>query len=430
MRIRFTALLVFAFLLPCAAAQANISWVVKGHGFGHGVGMSQYGAYGYAEHGKDYRFILGHYYRGTKLGTLQGPRVVRVLVGVVGGDVGFSGATSACGKSLDAGREYEAHRVGSGVGLRSTSGRPLASCGAKLRAAGAGRITVAGIGAYRGALEVVPTDSDFGSLNAVNAVPVDQYVKGVIPSESPASWPQAALRAQAVAARSYALTVQVSGNGFDLYDDTSSQVYDGLSSETAATNLAAEATRGQVVTYGGQIAETYFSACSGGQTESIQNVFFGTPVPYLVGVDDPYDYYCPLHSWTLRFSGPEISARLSAYLDGRLEKVQVTQRGVSPRIVWARLYGTGGVTKIRGDELAGALGGYDRWLTFRKLVDGKPSSTGGEAGTKGAGAVDEPGTGSSGAGSGATGGAAVDLPAGPGSFSGASTGKSGGTYID
>jgi stage II sporulation protein D len=389
-------MLFFATLAPVAgltltpvAAQGSVSWVVKGHGFGHGVGMSQYGAYGYAKHGKGYRFILDHYYRGTTLGMLQGPRIVRVLVGVVGGDIGFSGATSACGKRLDSAREYQAHRVGSQVKLRNSGGRPLAGCGGRLRAAGAGRISISGIATYRGALEVVPTDSDFGSLNAINAIAVDQYVKGVIANESPASWPQAALRAQAVAARSYALSVQVSGNGFDLYDDTSSQVYEGLSSETAATNLAADETKGQVLTYDGQIAETYFSACSGGHTESIQNVFFGIAVPYLVGVPDPYDYYCPLHSWTLRFSGPQISARLGSYLDGRLENVQVTKRGASPRIVWARLYGTGGATMIRGDQLADALGAYDRWLSFRKLVDGKqqPPSTGDGAAQGGTGAV-------------------------------------------
>ena len=150
----------------------------------------------------------------------------------------------------------------------------------------------------------MPTDSDVGSLNAIDAVPVDQYVKGVIPNESPSSWPQAALQAQAVASRSYALSVQVEGNGFDLYDDTSSQVYGGIAGETAAGNLAAEATRGQVVTYGGRVAETYFSACSGGHTESVQNVFFGAAVPYLVGVPDPYDGDCPLHRWTLDFTGP------------------------------------------------------------------------------------------------------------------------------
>jgi stage II sporulation protein D len=390
-------MLFFALLAPCAgqaiapaAAQAGETWIVKGHGFGHGVGMSQYGAYGYAKHGKGYRFILDHYYRGTKLGMLEGPRIVRVLVGISRGGVGFSGASSACGRRLDSGREYEAHRGGGRVKLRTGGGRLLADCGRKLRAAGGGRIEIAGTGAYRGALEVVPTDSDAASLNVVNAVPVDQYVKGVIPNESPASWPQAALRAQAIAARSYALSVQVTGNGFDLYDTVSSQVYDGLESETAATNEAADATRGEVLVYGGEIAEAFFSACSGGHTESIQNVFFGPSVPYLVGVNDPYDHFCPLHTWTLKFSGREISDRLSAHLDGRLRKVQVTQRGASPRIVWARLHGSGGVTRIRGDQLAAALGGYDRWLTFRRLVDGRPAGSPGSGQQGGAGAPAQP----------------------------------------
>jgi stage II sporulation protein D len=369
MRFRLTTLLLFALL--ATPAQASVSWVVHGHGFGHGVGMSQYGAYGYAKHGKGYRFILAHYFTGTSIGTLSGPRIVRVLLGVESGEIGFSGATSACGTTLSSNLSYSARRSGSRVMLRGPAGRPLADCGRKLRAAGDGAIRIAGIGIYRGALEVVPTDSDVGSLNAIDALPVDQYVKGVIPNESPASWPQAALRAQAVASRSYALTVQVSGNGFDLYDDTSSQVYGGLESETEASNQAADATRGQVVTYQGKIAETYFSACSGGHTESVQNVFFGPAIPYLVGVPDPYDYYCPLHSWTLRFSGPEISAKLGSYLDGRLRRVVVTKRGTSPRIISARLYGTGGVTKVSGEELASALGGYDRWMTFQKVVAGQ-----------------------------------------------------------
>jgi stage II sporulation protein D len=370
MRFKLTIVLFVLLIVP-ASAQGSVSWVVTGHGFGHGVGMSQYGAYGYAKHGKGYRFILGHYFKGTRIGTLGKTRVVRVLLDVVGGDIGFSRATSACGKHLDPDRDYSAHRNGSRVKLRSADGRLLADCGRKLRAAGAGRVTIAGIGSYRGALEVVPTDSDARSLNAINAVAVDQYVKGVIANESPAEWPQAALRAQAVAARSYALTVQVDGNGFDLYDTTSSQVYEGIGSETAATNRAAVATRGQVVTFRGEIAETYFSACSGGHTESVQNVFFGGSVPYLVGVPDPYDYYCPLHTWTLRFSGPEISSALGGYLDGRLMRVEVTRRGASPRIMWARLVGTGGSSMIRGDQLAATLGGYDRWMTFRKVTAGQ-----------------------------------------------------------
>jgi stage II sporulation protein D len=374
MRIRLTALLFFFLLAP--SAQAGVSWVVIGHGFGHGVGMSQYGAYGYAQHGKDYRFILRHYYTGTTIGELPGPRIVRVLLDVSGGDVGFSGATSACGESLAADRSYAAHRRGNSVQLRSSGGKALANCGRELRAAGHGQIDVGG-SSYRGVLEVVPTAESSGSLNAVNALPVDQYVKGVVPNESPASWPLAALQAQAVAARSYALADPVEGNGFDLYADTRSQVYGGLDSEQPRGNEAASSTKGQVVMYGGKIAETFFSACSGGHTESVQNVFFGPPIPYLVGVPDPYDGACPLHTWKLTFSGREISARLGSYLDGQLKRVVVTKRGVSPRIIWARLYGSGDVTKVRGDQLESALGAYDRWMDFRKLVNGKVVGGGG-----------------------------------------------------
>ena len=183
---------------------------------------------------------------------------------------------------------------------------------------------------------MVPTKSDPGSLNAVNAVAIDQYVKGVIANESPPSWPLAALEAQAVAARSFALSTSVDGNGFDLYDDTRSQVYEGIDSETARSNAAAAATRGQVVLYRGQIAETFFSACSGGHTESVQNVFFGPPIPYLVGVPDPYDGACPLHTWTLRFSGRGDQRQARRLPRRPAKQVVVTKRGASPRIVWAR----------------------------------------------------------------------------------------------
>lgn len=355
-------------LTVAPSARASVDWVVRGHGFGHGVGVSQYGAYGYALHGKDYRFILAHYYRGSSIGQIEGTKIVRVLLDISPGDVGFSGATSACSVALDPTRNYEAHRDGNRVKLRSSSGKPLADCGAKLRAAAHGKVTIAGIGTYRGVLEAVPTESNPGSLNVINALPVEQYVKGVIPNESPPSWPAAELRAQAVESRSFALTAGVGGNGFDLYDDTRSQVYDGLSSETATTNTATEATRGQVVTYGGKIAETYFSACSGGYTESVQNVFFGPAIPYLTGVPDPYDYYCPLHDWTLKFSGPEISAKLGGYLDGKLKQVVIVKRGVSPRIVAAKLVGTGGVTKVSGEQLEVALGAYSTWMSFQKAA--------------------------------------------------------------
>ncbi|HYG97059.1 MAG TPA: SpoIID/LytB domain-containing protein, partial [Solirubrobacterales bacterium] len=260
------AIALFASLYPLAA-QAGVNWIVHGRGFGHGVGMSAYGAYGFAKHGKDYRFILGHYYRGTSLGTLDKPRVVRVLLDISPGDVEFSGATSACGQRLEASRSYEAHRAGGAVVLRSSGGKRLARCGPKLRAAGAGKITIAGHGTYRGALETVPTESEAGSLNIVNALALEQYAKGVMPNEVPPSWPTEELKAHAVAVRSIAITGDVGGNGFDLYSDTRSQVYEGLESEYARTNEAVAATRGQVVTYKGEVAQTFYSACSGGHTE-------------------------------------------------------------------------------------------------------------------------------------------------------------------
>jgi stage II sporulation protein D len=363
------ALLATVLLAAGGAAEASaaVKWVVHGRGFGHGVGMSAYGAYGYAEHGAGYEAILGHYYPGTSLGTLEGPQIVRVLLGTQPGDVGFSGATGACGVQLEPSRSYQAHRVGGTVRLRSSAGKPLASCGRTLRAAGPGKVTIAGYGTYRGALEAVPEGS---SLNVVNALAVDQYVKGVIPNESPPSWPMAELKAQAVASRSFALTAGRDGNGFDLYSDTRSQVYKGLESEYTSSNEAAEQTRGQVVMYEGKIAETLFSACSGGKTESIKNVF-GTAIPYLVGVPDPYDYYCPLHKWTLEFSGPEISSRLGGLIEGKLKQVVITKTGYSPRIIEAKLIGTGGVTSASGEQLEVALGGYSTWMSFEKLVAGK-----------------------------------------------------------
>jgi stage II sporulation protein D len=359
------ATLLCALGASAASARAQVSWVVHGHGFGHGVGMSAYGAYGYALHGKGYKFILGHYYKGTSLGTISGPNVVRVLLDTTSGDVTFSEASGACHTKLEPTRTYEAHRFGKIVVLRTSGGKPLARCGATLRAAGTGVIDIGGLGHYRGALETVVNES--GELNVVNALAVDQYVKGVIPNESPPSWPMAELKAQAVASRSFALTGGADGDGFDLYSDTRSQVYKGLESEYTTSDEAEEQTAGQVLTYEGKIAETLFSACSGGKTESMQNVF-GTAVPYLVGVPDPYDSLCPLHEWTLKLSGPEISEKLAGLLDGRLKTVVITKTGYSPRIIEAKLYGTGGVTTVTGEQLEVALGAYSTWMTFEKVV--------------------------------------------------------------
>ncbi|HEY8639509.1 MAG TPA: SpoIID/LytB domain-containing protein [Solirubrobacterales bacterium] len=362
---RLAGAVLLAFALAPSPASAQTIWTMTGHGFGHGVGMSQYGAYGYALHGKDYRFMLAHYYQGTTIGTAP-PGRVRVLLTIASGNVTFKKATSACERTLNPTRSYRAHLNGGAVQLLSDHGRTLANCGAKLRASGNGRVRIRGNGAYRGALVVVPS-SGGGSLNVVNAISVDKYVQGVIAGEMPSSWPIDALKVQAVAARSYALASTVRGNGFNLYDDTRNQVYNGIAGETAATNKAAIATKGQVVMYGGEIARAYYSASSGGQTENVEFGFPGsTPVPYLKSVDDPYDTTSPLHTWRRTFTQGQIEARLGSNLKGNLQDIQIIKTGVSPRIVSADIVGSGGTTKVSGSQLQTALGGYSTWMTFSK----------------------------------------------------------------
>jgi stage II sporulation protein D len=375
------AALIAISVLPSEAAA--VRWVVKGRGFGHGVGMSQYGAYGYAQHGKGYRFILRHYYTGTSLDQVS-PRTVRVLLYIEPGNVPFSGATGACGRRLDQDRVYEARFSSGSVVLQTREGRRLAGCGRKLRAHGDGSIRINAQGLYRGALEVVPTRSDPGSLNVINALGVERYLQGVLPGEVPASWPAAALRAQAVAARSYALSSGVDGNGFELYDDTRSQVYGGLDSEEPQTNRAVAATKREVVTYRGEVAQCFFFSTSGGRTENVEYGFIGSsPVPYLKSVRDPYDSASPLHTWRLSFPDATVQRRLAPYVRGRLQWIKVTKRGVSPRIVSARLVGSRGTTTIRGDTLQYALGLYDRWAYFCRQSAGSTRCGGSDSGSGG-----------------------------------------------
>lgn len=366
-RVRTAALslILFAVGVGPAAADGAVTWVVKGGGFGHGVGMSAYGAYGYGRHGSGYRQILHHYYRGIRITEMRGAPQVRVLLTISPGDVSFTGATKACAHSLDPSRSYRAHRRGSSLRLLSSSGRLLARCGERLHADSRRMVRIAGVGAYRGALELVPTDSAAGSLNVVNRLNVNSYARGSLPGEVPPEWPMATLKAFAVAARSIALSTDVGGNGFDLYADTRTQVYGGVQLESERTDRAVRSTRSQVATYGGDVAQTTYFSSSGGRTES---GFLGAPeVPYLRSVNDPYDYYSPLHEWTFRFSQAEMNSRLGAHVQGRLRGIRVTKRGDSPRIDYAKLIGTGGTSTIRGDTLAVALGLYDRWAFFKKV---------------------------------------------------------------
>jgi stage II sporulation protein D len=358
-------------LLACLVALAGVAvapsadaaiWVIKGRGSGHGVGMSQYGAYGLARHGHGYRSILRHYYQHTRIGHTR-DSTIRVLLDSGEGSVSFKRATEACGRRLRRHRSYAFDASGSGVTLRDAGGRTLASCGRAGTAQSKGTIRIGAQGLYRGRLRAKASG---GGLLIINLVGLDAYAKGVVPNEMPSSWSRAALEAQAVAARSYALATG-GGGSFDVYDDTRSQVYRGKGSETAATNVACARTSDQVVRYGGHVATTYFYSSSGGQTESVQFGFPGSePVPYLKSVNDPYDGISPDHTWKVRYRQGAIESRLSGLFSGRLRKIKVVKRGDSPRIVLARVVGSRGSSRISGPGLQARLNLKSTWMRFTK----------------------------------------------------------------
>ena len=370
---------VLAVALGLAApADAAKRFTIRGAGYGHGVGMSQYGAMGYASHGWDYRRILGHFYTDTAIGVLDEPRTVRVLIQTTR-TASFRGATAAAGRRLSPGTTYTVRgRAGNQVQLATARGRPIVTAPAPLRVTGARPITVLGTsglqrvnGSYRGALEFRPSSS-LGGVNVINALDVDEYVLGVIPLEVPASWPAEALKAQAVAARTYALTTNKNGPGFDHYSTTSSQVYGGVAAEHPSTNAAAAATRGQLVTYQGTPVATYFFSTSGGRTEDVEKSGLGTTaLPWLRSVEDRYDSVSPKHRWTVRMSMASAGAKLRGLYRGRFRGVRVITRGSSPRVVAADVVGTAGRTRVTGPTLRARLGLFDSWAYFTSIATGK-----------------------------------------------------------
>ncbi len=326
MRLRLGVALLVAAVASATAgtARAGTALIVTGHGWGHGVGMSQWGAYGYALHGWKYRRILAHYYPGTELGRVAELRV-RVLLAHGAPSVTVGCATPmrvTDGKRL--GRTLPAGTYGIGPKLVLPVGRhgrgfsfghfALLEC-ARAPLAFDGR-------PYHGTLAV---RSNGRSVAVVNGLPLDSYLRGVVPEESPSHWPTAALEAQAVAARSYAVSELRPDSWYDLVPTTSDQVYGGVAAERPRSDHAVFATLGHVLTWNGQVARTYYSSSSGGRTEAVQDAWPGAaPIPYLRSVPDPYDIYSPHHDWgPFDFSGPRLAARLG--FGSAVESVQVRQ---------------------------------------------------------------------------------------------------------
>jgi stage II sporulation protein D len=356
-------------LAAVPTASAAVRHVIRGAGFGHGIGMSQYGAYGFALKGRGYEAIMAHYYKGTRLGNAPS-RAVRVLLQPSDPYIRVRGAASIGGESLKTGTTYVATESAGRVLVKTSGGRRVGSFGNGARFAGPGALRLLGpalngisSGTYRGAIEIRTEGS---GVTAINVLDIDSYVRGVVAGEMPSSWPLEALKAQAVTARTYALATRKTTGLFDQYPDTRSQVYRGVTGESVRSDAAVRGTAGRVLTYGGEPAVTYYFSTSGGHTENVEFSFVGSlSKPWLVGVPDPYDTQSPYHRWTATFSAATLDSALGA--PGAFKSVKVLKRGVSPRVVRARVNGSSGSRVVTGPQVRAALGLRDTWFTFVRV---------------------------------------------------------------
>jgi stage II sporulation protein D len=298
------ATMLVALVVP-AAGTAGTVFLLDGRGWGHGVGLSQWGAEGYARNGYGYRQILAHYYPHTVVAVVH-PRPVRVLLahGLQSVRIG----STAPFLVVD--------RTGRKVHL--PAGQRLVSTALRVRGLHLRPPVRFEPGAEPLELEYSGYRGDFvvrrkaAGLQVVNNLPLDRYLRGVVPGEVPTGWHQAAYKAQAVASRSYTLATLKPGKEFDAFDDTRSQVYEGIRGERPATNVAIGATAGEVLTYHGAVVPGFYFSSSGGRTSSVHDAWpQSRQVPYLVSVPDPYDYISPHHVWpTTMLTASQIGAKL------------------------------------------------------------------------------------------------------------------------
>jgi stage II sporulation protein D len=358
-----------------------------GRGWGHGVGMSQYGARGRALAGQSATEILAHYYAGTTLGTTNPARQIRVLVltGYAAAAArqaiffGRRGGWTVDGIAKTFPADARLSLWPTAIGSTTWNLKVTASTGTVLH-----RATVRGTLAMRPAaaatrLQVYSRPSSFDlyrgavriylgtTMRVVNEVGLDAYLRGVVPAEMPATWPAEALKAQAIAARSYAARRLRPGiSNYDVVDDTRAQVYLGVRGEKRATNIAIATTAGIVLRSGTSIANALFHSTAGGATENNENVFVAAsgaivagPVSYLRGSPDrapdgtSYDAGSPLATWhTAAYTGDQLSAIFAGDVRtsvGALTALDLSNRGVSGRLIRVTLVGTLGSKTVSGD---------------------------------------------------------------------------------
>ena len=380
-------LLTGALAAPSAEADSAVepssgTFVIKGAGYGHGHGMSQYGAYGAAKMGLSWKQILAFYYPGTTLETLSTSTKIKVLItadndnnlrvlpaaGLTVSDTNEHSLTLPTGSKY---RSWRIKRSGSGYRLSwKDADGDYTTLATKLDSSTWSFSTKAKIvkvrmpnGAtreYRGSVAFVKS----GSRGlTVNKVKLEDYVRSVVPSEMPTSWAPDAVRAQAVAARSYAIRTRdfTSRSGYDICDTTACQVYGGKATtsssgtrilrETAAGTAAAKATAGTIVTYGGQVALTQFASSNGGAMSS-------GGYSYLREKDDPYDGVVRSQAWSRTITAKAVARAYPSV--GTVKQLKITKRDGSGRyggrVLSIKIVGSKSTKTVTGSAFQGKFG--------------------------------------------------------------------------
>lgn len=343
----------------------------QGRGYGHGKGLSQYGARDRANAGHTHRQILGFYYPNTRWDEIGGN--VRVLItGDTSRDVTVLAQRNLSITALRSGRTWTPRiedvrrwRIDSDAsGDRSVlsyltgSWHRWRDFAGDAQFSGGGPITLvtpAGKVSYRGALRSAAPGTG-RDRDTVNVVSLENYLRGVVPREVPALWPGAAVRAQSVAARTYAAFERAAAPGgrhYQICDTAHCQVYGGHSAEHPASNQAIAATRERVLTHDGEPAFTQFSASNGGWT--VKGGF-----PYLPAKQDTFDRY----PWTATRTADEVDRHWPAI--GELESIQVVARDGhgqwNGRVLSIRVTDDQGSTTVDGSTFASRLGLRSTWF--------------------------------------------------------------------
>lgn len=353
----------YAASCPPAAPPGSVRFC--GHGWGHGVGLGQWGAYGMALTGLNYRVIDQRFYSNTTWSTVdsaQTPIHVAVLWGAASYRVVASGPAQ-----LIAGTSVSSIAPGQSVSFSAAGGlQKIVPLRADTRLALYGPSGL--YHRYRGTIVAQPNN---GILYMINELSIEDYLRGL--GEVPSSWPLEAIKAQIVAARCYALTHLGSTALYDVDDTTQYQVYRGADAESGAQNAAVDQTNGQVLVSGGHVIVAFFSASDGGHTANVSDIFGGslTTYPYLRGVLDPYDVVAPRHTWytgvysyatleRIYFSSSDVA------IYGHLRGLDLRDRDSSNRLNTVGLIGTRGVKRI---SVVGFLHGFNRSsLTGRDVL--------------------------------------------------------------